>query len=84
MFELNAFKVLSPYIHFCVYKGHRIDAVLLHQRMRCRSFAVYVELLLKECVNGLVKGELRYTRTLGTKFVVYIKTARALNKELNF
>src|SRR6185503_11728885 len=81
MLEFDALEVLSPDVDVFVLEGHRVYAVVLHDRMRRAVVAVHVELFFEERVHGRGEVERESGRAARAELVVDIEAARALDEE---
>ncbi|OGC80051.1 hypothetical protein A2943_01565 [Candidatus Adlerbacteria bacterium RIFCSPLOWO2_01_FULL_51_16] len=81
---LNTFKILPPRIDVFVYKGDRVNAVLLHQGVGCRTCAVHIKFFFKQRVYRTVEVKRKTWRARDPQFVVNVKTAGAFQKERDF
>ena len=81
---LHTFKILPPHIYVFMYKRHRINAILLHQRVRRSTNAVNIKFFFEQSVYCAVEveGKARWPRD--PEFVVYIKTTGTFQKERDF
>src|SRR6266481_1094244 len=71
--EFHALKILAPRIHVLVLEGNRVDAVLLHKRMRAPLDSMLIEFFLEKSIYGDIEGKGRAAWARGTKLVIKIK-----------
>ncbi len=78
MKELHSFKVLPPRIHVLVCKGHCVNFVRVHKRVRASVCTMHIEFFLQKCVYRNIERERWAARTSRSELIVEIEAARAL------
>src|SRR3989344_5175378 len=81
MFRLNTLENFSPGINIFVGERYGIDPVLLHKRMRGAVHSMDVELFFEERIYRAIEGKRKSWRPRRAELVVYIETARAVQKQ---
>ncbi len=84
MHKLHAFEVLAPLFQAGMLKRHRVNFVLLHNRMRTFCYTVRIKFFFEQVVYRAIKRERISGRPRHTEFVVNIKTTRAFTEEVDF
>ena len=83
MMHLHTLKILTPFVDLWMLERHGVDAVLLHQRVGRRIYAMYVEFFLEQPVDEGIDVERWTGRAANAETVIDKKAARTFQIKFN-